>query len=190
MAVNYRHVALTGPPGIGKTTLVQKIVSKLQETELPCQGFYTQEVRQGGRRVGFNVITLDGKTGVLAKVKADSSNRREHRVGQYVVDVPAFESLALPFLRTQNISPHILVLDEIGKMEMFSQGFVCGVRQIMSQPNSTLLITVPVPKGKPMPLVEEIRNHPDILLVNVTRENRDDDVLLKKILTTLKISLE
>ncbi|XP_069950829.1 cancer-related nucleoside-triphosphatase isoform X2 [Cherax quadricarinatus] len=170
MALNYRHVAVTGPPGVGKTTLIQKIVSKLQAAGVTCEGFYTQELRQGSKRVGFDVVTLSGKTGVLARVKAESGNRREHRVGQYVVDLPAFESLALPLLRTQSSSPHILVLDEIGKMEMFSQGFVSGVHQAMLQPHVTLLTTIPVARGKPIPLVEEIRNCSDILLVNIYLE--------------------
>lgn len=165
-------------------------MSDLQAAGITCEGFYTQELRQGGKRVGFDVVTLNGKTGVLARAKPDSGNRREHRVGQYVVDLPAFESLALPLLQTRGTSPHIMVLDEIGKMEMFSQGFVRGVRHVMSQPNLTLLTTIPIPKGKPIPLVEEIRNHPDVLLVNLTRENRDDGSLHEKILTVLSTSLK
>ncbi|KAK7068009.1 hypothetical protein SK128_010885 [Halocaridina rubra] len=69
MASSYRHVVLTGPPGVGKTTLVQKIVSSLQKTSTPCYGFVTQEVRQGGRRTGFDIVTLDGKSAILSRVK-------------------------------------------------------------------------------------------------------------------------
>ncbi|XP_042857134.1 cancer-related nucleoside-triphosphatase homolog [Penaeus japonicus] len=187
--MSYKHVAITGPPGVGKTTLVQKIVKILQDAGLPCSGFYTQEVRQGGKRIGFDVVTLDGKTGILSRVKSQDGNRRECRVGQYVVDVPAFESLALPLLRTQTSSPQILVLDEIGKMEMFSQGFVTNVQRILAQPGTTVLATIPIPKGKPIPLVEQIRNNKNVFLVNLSKANRDDEDLKEEIVKTLKSSL-
>ncbi|XP_050709371.1 cancer-related nucleoside-triphosphatase homolog [Eriocheir sinensis] len=101
MASACRHVAVTGPPGVGKTTLVQKVVGQLQEAEVACSGFYTKEVRQGGKRVGFDVVTLSGRTGVLSRQRAEGSGGREPRVGNYAVDVASFESLALPLLQTQ-----------------------------------------------------------------------------------------
>lgn len=190
MASNCRHVVITGPPGIGKTTLVQKVVSSLRKAGIPCQGFVTQEVREGGRRIGFDIITLEGKSAILSRVRPESGGRRECRVGQYVVDVPAFESLAIPLFRTQMNSKHVLVLDEIGKMEMFSQGFVSEVRQVMSKPSTTVLTTIPVPKGRPIPLVEEIRSRKDSYLINLSRENRDDVHLQEQIVTTLSTSLQ
>ncbi|XP_027218058.2 cancer-related nucleoside-triphosphatase homolog isoform X1 [Penaeus vannamei] len=175
--------------GVGKTTLVQKLVNNLKDAGVPCNGFYTQEVRQGGKRIGFDVVTLDGKNGILSRVKPQDGNRRECRVGQYVVDVPAFESLVLPLLRTQASTPQVLVLDEIGKMEMFSQGFVTSVQRILAQPDSTVLTTIPIPKGKPIPLVEQIRSNKNVFLVNLSKSNRDDESLKEEIVKTLMSSL-
>nr|XP_027218058.1 cancer-related nucleoside-triphosphatase homolog isoform X2 [Penaeus vannamei] len=175
--------------GVGKTTLVQKLVNNLKDAGVPCNGFYTQEVRQGGKRIGFDVVTLDGKNGILSRVKTQDGNRRECRVGQYVVDVPAFESLVLPLLRTQASTPQVLVLDEIGKMEMFSQGFVTSVQRILAQPDSTVLTTIPIPKGKPIPLVEQIRSNKNVFLVNLSKSNRDDESLKEEIVKTLMSSL-
>ncbi|XP_027218057.2 cancer-related nucleoside-triphosphatase homolog isoform X3 [Penaeus vannamei] len=174
---------------VGKTTLVQKLVNNLKDAGVPCNGFYTQEVRQGGKRIGFDVVTLDGKNGILSRVKPQDGNRRECRVGQYVVDVPAFESLVLPLLRTQASTPQVLVLDEIGKMEMFSQGFVTSVQRILAQPDSTVLTTIPIPKGKPIPLVEQIRSNKNVFLVNLSKSNRDDESLKEEIVKTLMSSL-
>ncbi|XP_073735145.1 cancer-related nucleoside-triphosphatase isoform X2 [Callorhinus ursinus] len=99
-----RHVFLTGPPGVGKTTLIQKASEVLKSSGVPVDGFYTEEVRQGGRRIGFDVVTLSGMRGVLSRIGSEPPpGKREYRVGQYVVDLTSFEHLALPVLRNDSI---------------------------------------------------------------------------------------
>ncbi|XP_078000742.1 cancer-related nucleoside-triphosphatase-like [Glandiceps talaboti] len=176
-----RHILLTGPPGIGKTTLIRKTVEKLTSDSINVQGFYTEEVRgQHGKRVGFDVITLDGKKGTLATVSQEKGDyggrRREYRVGQYIVDLLSFEEVALPVLRTKssNINLPVYVIDEIGKMEMFSDSFKHEVKSLLNKSGSTVLATIPMPKGRPIPFVEEIRNRTDVNVITVTRENRDN----------------
>lgn len=51
-------ILLTGDPGCGMTTLIQRVLADLS---LPVGGFYTQEVREGRTRKGFEIITLDGR---------------------------------------------------------------------------------------------------------------------------------
>jgi len=63
MCENPKNILLTGPPRCGKSTLIQKLITKIEK---PMTGFFTREMREGGRRVGFLIITLDGKQGILA----------------------------------------------------------------------------------------------------------------------------
>lgn len=174
-----RHVFLTGPPGIGKTTLIQKVTQALKSSDVPIDGFYTEEVKEGGRRRGFDVVTLSGKRGPLSRVSSDSStSRRECRVGQYVVDVVSFEHLVLPVLRNVNqgsdAEKKICIIDEIGKMELFSQAFIQAVRQMLAGSGTVILGTIPIPKGKPLDLVEEIRSRKDVEVFTVSKENRNN----------------
>ncbi|NWI19009.1 NTPCR triphosphatase, partial [Crypturellus soui] len=159
--------------GVGKTTLIQKVTQALKSTGVPIDGFYTEEVREHGRRAGFDVVTLSGKRGPLSRVSSDSSaSRRECRVGQYVVDVASFEQLVLPLLRNVNLGSDaerkICIIDEIGKMELFSQPFIQAVRQTLSNSGTVILGTIPIPKGKPLDLVEEIRSRKDVKVFNVS----------------------
>jgi len=71
-----RTVLLTGRPGVGKTTLIQKWVASRPGR---CGGFYTQELRESGTRVGFEIVTLDGKRALLAHVRRPGPPR----VGKY-----------------------------------------------------------------------------------------------------------
>ncbi|XP_066092332.1 cancer-related nucleoside-triphosphatase isoform X2 [Saccopteryx bilineata] len=172
-----RHVFLTGPPGIGKTTLIQKASEILKSSGVPVDGFYTEEVRQGGKRIGFDVVTLSGLRGPLSRVGSGSPpGKQECQVGQYMVDLAAFEQLALPVLNAGSSSgpePRVCIIDEIGKMELFSQPFIQAVRQTLSTPGTVVLGTIPVRKGKPLALVEEVRNRSDVQVFSVTKENRN-----------------
>uniref|UniRef100_A0A4W3I450 Nucleoside-triphosphatase, cancer-related n=1 Tax=Callorhinchus milii TaxID=7868 RepID=A0A4W3I450_CALMI len=170
--------------GVGKTTLIHKAMDVLKSSGISIDGFYTEEVRQSGRRVGFDVVTLSGKRGTLSRTSNDSGSvnraRREYRVGQYVVDLPSFELLALPLLRNidagDSTGNKVYVIDEIGKMELFSQPFIQAIRQILDGAGSTILGTIPVPRGKPLGLVEEIRTRSDVRMFNITKENRNSIV--------------
>ncbi|XP_067681165.1 cancer-related nucleoside-triphosphatase-like [Haliotis asinina] len=190
-----RHIFLTGTPGIGKTTLIHKACKSLNEAGLVTQGFYTEEVRVNGKRTGFDVVTLHGTRGPLARVSEQcdtfSGRRREYRVGQYSVDLQSFERTAIPTLNTKKESPvkqPVFIIDEIGKMELFSQSFVQSVRGILDKPMTTVLATIPVSRGKPISFVEEVRYRKDAVVYTITTENRD--TILSEILEAVKCSVE
>lgn len=190
-----KHVFLTGPPGVGKTTLVQKACEALASSGVRVEGFCTEEVREGGRRVGFDVVTMTGERGHLSRIRDDaaaSCGRREYMVGQYAVDLPSFEGLALPLFRNVGAvdggSRKVFVVDEIGKMELFSQSFIRAVRQTLDSSACTILGTIPIPKGKPLGLVEEVRSRRDVKVFAVSKENRN--AILQDILATLQECLK
>ncbi|ELU01135.1 hypothetical protein CAPTEDRAFT_94348 [Capitella teleta] len=160
--------------GVGKTTLLCKTCEVLQKKGFTVQGFYTEEVRLNGKRIGFDIVTVPHNArSALARVGNKDVNSREPCVGQYVVQLQSFESLALSALRSTVNVRSILVIDEIGKMELFSSRFVSQVRKILNSEGSSVICTIPVPKGRPIPLVEEIRNRANATVFTVTRDNRD-----------------
>ncbi len=105
---------LSGLPGSGKTTLVEKL---LAESSVPACGFFTREIRESGRRVGFRILGLSGSEEVLAHTKIESS----HRIGKYYVDIRALEKTLESEFR--GYPPQLAVIDEIGKMELLSPRF-------------------------------------------------------------------
>jgi len=123
-----RNVLLTGPPGWRKTTVVRRVVQALGDLRLA--GFYTQEVRERGQRVGFEIIGLGGQRSLLAHV-----DWRSHlRVGRYGVEpdrlVPVIEAeLGQP---PDKVDVH--VIDEIGKLELYCPAFVERVPLLLSGP--------------------------------------------------------
>lgn len=118
MLARTKNVLLTGIPGCGKTTLIRQVIGRLGDLQLA--GFYTQELREAGRRVGFEAVGMSGTRGPLAHVQHAS----EIRVGRYGVDVAAVEDLLEVELNARPEHADLFVLDEVGKMECFSDLFV------------------------------------------------------------------
>ncbi|KAH9519611.1 hypothetical protein Btru_003135 [Bulinus truncatus] len=192
--VSHKHILLTGIPGVGKTTLIKRIYEELLKNGIHCSGFFTEEIRSKGHRTGFDVITTENNRGQLARVStgnsfedAPRSKQKTFRVGQYSVDVQSFEMTALPVLhyptKEKEDCKLLYIIDEIGKMELFSQNFIQTVQNLMSQPNVILIATIPVPKGKPLPIVEELRNSASSQVFQITYQNRDN--ILSDILATV-----
>ena len=157
-----RLLLLTGSPGVGKTTALRRVVGALGIE--PLRGFYTEEIRAGGTRQGFRLVTLDGEQCVIADVRRPGPPR----VGKYGVDVAAIDAVARRAL-TPDSAVALFVIDEIGKMECHSRVFVDAVRALLAA-ERPLLATVALSGGG---LIEEVKNHRGARLVRVTHENRE-----------------
>ncbi len=161
-------VALTGKPGIGKTTDVKRVIERIRDRAV---GFYTEEIRhpETKMRLGFKVITTDGKEGILAEKFKPS----KFKVGSYGVNVEEFESLVIPVLEEAlKDKDKIIVIDEIGKMELFSEKFKRIVKELLNRKDLNAVITIPVKDVDP--IVREIRERNDIVKMEITLSNRDE----------------
>jgi nucleoside-triphosphatase len=156
------NILITGRPGCGKTTLIGKIAARLGER---AGGFITREIREGGIRQGFELITLDGHRATLARVGLPS----HVRVGRYGVDVEALERVGLEAVRRALEAGRVVVIDEIGKMEMASPAFCELVVRALDSP-SPVLATI---HAHPHPFTDAIKRRPDIRLFELTPANRD-----------------
>ena len=159
--MKFKNILVTGSPGCGKTTLIERVIERLHE---PLSGFITREIREMGRRVGFSIETLDGKTTVLAH----TDFRSPHKVGKYGVRLEAIDKMAVPSLEVQNPGC-ILVIDEIGKMECISALFRKSVLNILDSPQ-VLLGSIAL-KGDAF--IREIRARNDILIFEANSGNRN-----------------
>jgi len=160
-----KNILLTGPPRCGKSTLVEKLVRQLDR---PLTGFFTRELREKGRRVGFSIRTLDGKEGILAH----ETSKSQKRVGKYGVHVDNLAHLAVPSMIPSN-PEQVVVIDEIGKMECLSPLFRETLQKVLDSEN--LVIGSIAQKGNAF--IEKIKGREDVLLVTVSEKNRDSLVL-------------
>ncbi len=156
-----RNILVTGPPRCGKSTLIERVVGRIQR---PMTGFFTREMRQCGKRVGFSITTLDGKEGVLAHQETKS----RFRVGKYGVNLDHIDQIAVPSM-VPDKADEIVVIDEIGKMECFSFLFRQTLLNVLDSDNS-VLGSIALKGDK---FIQKIRERADVFLIHITENNRD-----------------
>lgn len=167
---------LTGPPGSGKTTLVLELV---RELGVPAGGFVTEEVREGGRRTGFRLVTLDGRRALLASVESVSPLR----VARYGVELTGLETVGVPAIYQAIEGAALVVIDEIGKMELLSERFREAVLAALES-GRPVLGTIMLARH---PFADAVKARPDVRLLTLTREERE--TVRQRLLTELRRAL-
>lgn len=158
-----KNILITGVPGSGKTTLVHRVIENYSGL---AGGFYTQEIRQKRAREGFEIVTLDGEQATLAHVDIKSPVK----VSKYGVDLSTLDKFAVKAIQTAIDLGGLIVIDEIGPMEIASPHFREALTKSL-EGDSNVLATI---TKRSTSFTDEIKSRPDVTLIEVTRDNRDN----------------
>ena len=157
-----KNIFITGKPGCGKSSLIMEI---LKELDFNAGGFYTKEIRESGIRKGFKITNLNGKEGILAHVNIKSP----YKVSKYKVNTKDLEEIGVKSILNALKENKIILIDEVGKMEMMSEKFKKTVRTALNSKNK-VLGTI---KMTPDPFTNKIKGRDDAKIFYLTRENRE-----------------
>ncbi|MEA1928921.1 MAG: nucleoside-triphosphatase, partial [Candidatus Auribacterota bacterium] len=169
------NILITGYPGVGKTALVRQVIDELG---LNPVGFYTEEIREGGKRAGFRIKSLTPglprMEGILARMGLDGPYRR----GPYTINIRDMEEVGARALEEALTRRGLIVIDEIGNMEMVSRRFQEAVIDCLDSPRLVLGVI----KAESGPFVNRIKPRLDVEIIELTRERYDEiksDVMKK-----------
>jgi nucleoside-triphosphatase len=151
-------------PGAGKSTAIARLAELLREAGLPLNGFLTSELRDGRRRVGFEIETFSGERGLLAHVDIPGPPR----VGRYGVDLEEFERLALPALDAP-VAGGVVLIDELGKMELASERFREAVL-VLFEADVPIVATIHAFRH---PFTDALKRRAEVTTVRLTAANRN-----------------
>jgi len=165
-----RILLLTGSSGVGKTTVLIKTVNALKAKGVNVGGMISREVREGNARVGFEIIDLtNGKHGWLAHADQKSGPQ----VGKYHVNLEDLENIGATAIEEAVEKCDVIVIDEIGPMELFLQKFKQTVKQALA---SGKLVLAVVHARAEHPLINETKQRDDMEIFTVSVANRNTKV--------------
>jgi nucleoside-triphosphatase len=159
-----KTLLLTGHPQSGKTTVIRKIIAELGAR---AGGFYTEEIFGPGGRQGFNLFTLEGQKALLSHKDLRGDNLP--RVGRYGVNLETLEKIGIPALLNAAAAGKIVIVDEIGKMELLSPRFRDTVLQLILGPATIIGAII----YKPQPQADLFKKLAQVSLWEVNQRNRD-----------------
>lgn len=163
-----RHIFLTGPPRIGKTTIVLKVAGELRNMGLKVGGMISHETREGGDRVGFKIVDLKtGVEGILAHV----NQKIGPSVGKYRVCLEDLQNVGVKAILNACKESDLIIIDEVGPMELHSEAFRKAVLEALNS-GKTVLGTIHYRASAPF--INAIRKREDIKIIEVAYGNRDN----------------
>ena len=173
-------ILLTAPPRTGKSTIIHKVVSILQErcNKVCCGVLSTEKLdTSGSKRIGFTAVLSDGYKAEFMTKQCYSSTKelkKEYRVGPYVVNVDVIDEILVPALRRfaaeGSSTDQLLYIDEIGRAQAHSSDFLETVNNILLQSEQCILASIVYHDEEWSRLFKELDF---IWLIEVTTNNRD-----------------
>jgi len=174
------NILVTGAPGSGKSTIIQRVIEKARQQGLSVGGISTPEFRlSNGRRGGFLIRDVaSGTEQIMAAVDIESS----FHVGRYGIDIQAIREVGVTAIDTAVLAANLVLIDEIGKMELIVPEFR---RSVLAALNSSKPVLGTIGLRLRIPFANKIKHRSDITLFTVTPNNRNQ--LFAQICTMLEI---
>jgi nucleoside-triphosphatase THEP1 len=158
-----KNILITGLPRTGKTTLILDIIREMKKKVI---GFVTKEIRVNNMREGFSIETFSGLNKILASKKYKESKFRVASYGVYIENVDlVVEELTI---KSEKQKHDFIIIDEIGKMELFSSNFKKFVLKGLD--TKKVLGTIMLRDNE---FTRNIKKREDTLVFNLTKENRE-----------------
>lgn len=176
------NVFVTGRPGVGKTTVIQRTVEELGKIGYICGGVSTPEIRIRGVRVGFEIINLaTNNRGVLAHV----DNPAGPRIGRYKVNLNDIRRVGVNAIEEAMKNADYIVIDEVGPMELLSRDFCEAVLSAIKGRKPVLGV---LHWKSQAPLVREVKSRSDVRVYEVNPQNRQSlhRTLVKNVVESIK----
>ena len=168
-------IGITGLPNVGKTATLAAICRKLERDDFIVGGMITRAYRPGDGTVREGFYVEDWRTGekeVFASKKFNTKYKAETDDGVYFVNLDPLDRIGVKAIQ-QSVDDEdvdIIIIDEVGKMEMHSEKFNEVVKTSLDCPKPVIMT---LHKKSRNPLLQDLRRRDDVRILEVTPVNKN-----------------
>jgi nucleoside-triphosphatase THEP1 len=154
---------VTGKIGAGKTTCIKMLIDKFQEKNISVSGIYSARQTDNGKTSGYDVVSIS--TGDSERFLRTSGHSSQKRIGSFYL---YNNGLNAGNKALQNNTSQLVIIDEIGNLELEEDGWFNAIGQLIKNTENHLILVVR--KGIEEQIVEKFRIHPQFIM-NISEEN-------------------
>ncbi|WP_330632863.1 nucleoside-triphosphatase [Halocatena halophila] len=162
-----KNIVLTGPPQVGKTTVLQRVGDRLAEIGHEVGGVYCPECQVNGERIGIDLVdAMSGDFRTLAHINREAGPK----IGDYRVDVAAVEEMYEAAFERGLADADCIILDEIAPMQLECASFPGAVRSVL---NDSIPVLASIAAAPTDGVIGEIKRRDDCEMIRMTEAERD-----------------
>lgn len=131
---------ISGAIGHGKTSWLLKIIQTLKTNEISVGGFYSPRIAENSVTIGYDIVDIiSGKREIYLR-RADESYLE--RIGPFCIFPSGIEFGLNAFKSSRNMNSKVVVIDEIGLLEIENKGWASCLLDLVTKSNSYIILSV------------------------------------------------
>ncbi|MGB5925179.1 MAG: nucleoside-triphosphatase [Dehalococcoidia bacterium] len=139
---------VVGEPGSGKTSWGREYIGRRRKSGSTIGGILSPAIEQQGQRVGSNALDLlTGQEVPFARLSRYKSFEGGEVVGEYTIDREGMSFACGAIERAVESRCDLVVIDEVGPLELSGKGLMPAVELALASPVSVLIVVRSSLKG-------------------------------------------
>ena len=131
---------ISGTAGEGKTTFIKKLLETFKTDNISFGGILSQRVMANSQTTGYDVVNIEieDKEVFLRRTEEDSMEK----IGIFSIYQEGIKFGTRILLRSRELRKKIIVIDEVGKLELANKGWASCIKDLKDASENHLLIAV------------------------------------------------
>ncbi|MCX6272371.1 MAG: hypothetical protein NTU44_14390 [Bacteroidetes bacterium] len=131
---------ISGAVGQGKTTMVRNVIDNLRKQKITVGGFFSPGIIEGDTTIGYDIVDIERQQRVI--FLRQNVDPGLNKIGKFCIYPDGLEVGINAIIPARNIKNEIVVIDEVGKLELENEGWADGIEKLLKDPNYHLILTV------------------------------------------------
>jgi len=131
---------VSGILAAGKTTFAKMFTEVLVNQQIKVGGILSERLIENEETIGYDLIDIASQDRIQFLRLGKGSI--QHQIGRFTIDPKGVEKGVQLIDLAINSEMQLIVIDEVGKLELRGEGWATAIQKLLALSQSTLLITV------------------------------------------------